>query len=105
MNIGLLDVQSGSIRILSLRDGATHVDPQYSPDGRSIYFVANPEGVPDIFRYSLDTGRFFQVTHVATGVSGLTPLSPCLSVSGGTGDLAFTVFARRDYEVHLLPAQ
>ena len=102
MNIGLMDLGSGAIRILSLRDGATHVDPQYSPDGRSIYFVANPERVPDIFRYSLDTGRFSQVTRVATGVSGLTPLSPCLSVSRGTGDLAFTVFARRDYEVHLL---
>ena len=44
MNIGLMDVQSGSIRILSLRDGAAHIDPQYSPDGRSIYFVGSPEG-------------------------------------------------------------
>ena len=105
MNIGLMDVQSGSISILSLRDGATHIDPQYSPDGRSIYFVANPEGVPDIFRYSLDTGKFSQVTRVATGISGLTPLSPCLSVSRDTGDLAFTVFNKRDYQVHLLSSR
>lgn len=105
MNIGLMDVQSGSIGIVSIRDGATHVDPQYSPDGRSIYFVGDPEGVPDIFRYNLDTGRFYQVTRVATGISGLTRLSPCLSVSRDTGDLAFTIFNKRDYEIHLLPLE
>jgi len=102
MNIGLMDVQTGGIRILSVRDGAVHVDPQYSPDGRSIYFVADPDGVPDVYRYSMDTGRFYRITRVATGVSGLTRLSPCLSASSGTGELAFTVFNRRDYEIHVL---
>jgi Tol biopolymer transport system component len=105
MNIGLMDAQTGSIRILSVRDGAVHVDPQYSPDGRSIYFVADPDGAPDVYRYDLATGRFSRITHVATGISGLTRLSPCLSVSSGTGALAFTVFNKRDYEVHVLPAQ
>jgi hypothetical protein len=105
MNIGLMDVQTGGIRILSLKDGAVHVDPQYSPDGRSIYFVSNPDGVPDAFRYSLDTGRFSRITRAATGITGLTRLSPCLSVSRGTGALAFTVFNRRDYEIHVLPPE
>jgi Tol biopolymer transport system component len=105
MNIGLMDIQTGEIRIISIRDGAVHVDPQYSPDGRSIYFVADPDGVPDVYRYSLDTGKFSRITRVATGVSGLTRLSPCLSVSRGTGELAFTVFNKRDYEIHILPQQ
>jgi hypothetical protein len=105
MNIGLMDVQTGGISILSLKDGAVHIDPQYSPDGRSIYFVSNPDGVPDAWRYSLDTGRFSRITRVATGITGLTRLSPCLSVSGGTGALAFTVFNKRDYEIHVLPVE
>ena len=105
MNIGLMDVQTGGIQILSVRDGAVHVDPQYSADGRSIYFVADPDGVPDAYRYDLGNGRFSRVTKVATGISGLTRLAPCLSVSRGTGDLAFTVFNKRDYEIHVLPAR
>jgi hypothetical protein len=105
MNVGLLDIASGRIRILSVGNGATHVDPQFSPDGRSLYFVASPDGVPDVFRYGLDTARFYRVTKVATGVSGLTRISPCLSVASGTGELAFTVFSKKDYEVHVLAPQ
>jgi len=105
MNIGLMDVASRRIRVFSIKDGAVHVNPQYAPDGKGIYFVASPDGIPDIFRYALDSGRFYRVTHVATGVSGLTRLSPCFSVSAGTGDLAFTVFDKRDYEVHVLLAR
>ncbi len=104
MNVGLMDVATRRIRILSVQDGAAHVDPQFSPDGKSLYFVASPDGIPDVFRYGLDSGKFYRVTHVATGVSGLTTLSPCLSVARTSGDLAFTVFWKRDYEVHVLSA-
>jgi hypothetical protein len=104
MNIGLMDVASRGIRVLSIKDGTVHVDPQFAPDGRSLFFVASPDGVPDVYRYGLDSGTFYRVTRVATGVSGLTSLSPCLSVALGSGDLAFTLFSRRDYEVHVLPA-
>jgi hypothetical protein len=101
MNIGIMNVATGSVRILST-GGATHVNPVFSPDGKSLYFVSNPEGVPDVYRCNLETGLFFRVTHLATGVSGLTLLSPCLSVATGTGTLALSVFNNRGYEVHLL---
>ena len=104
MNIGMMDVASRRISLVSLRDGVKHIDPQYSPDGQSIYFVSDPDGVSDIYRYSLPTHEFFRVTSVQTGVSGLTELSPCLSVSRGTGEVVFTLFDRRGYEVHALTA-
>jgi Tol biopolymer transport system component len=106
MNLGMLDVADRRISILFQQDGVKHIDPQYSPDGQSIYFVADPDGVSDIYRYSLTSHEFFRITSVQTGVSGLTELSPCLSVSRGTGALVFTLFNRRGYEVHSLdPAQ
>ena len=42
----------------------------------------DPDGVSNIYRYSLPSRTFF-VTNVQTGVSSLTELSPCLSVSRG----------------------
>jgi hypothetical protein len=104
MNIGMMDVASRRISLVSLRDGVKHIDPQYSPDGQSIYFVSDLDGVSDIYRYSLPSRTFFRVTNVQTGVSGLTELSPCLSVSRGTGKVVFTLFDRRGYEVHALGA-
>ena len=105
MNIGIMNVATGAVRIVSIKDGATHVNPAFSPDGRSLYFVADPDGVPDVYRYEMETGLFFRVTRVATGVSGLTLLSPCLSVAAGTGSLAISVFTNRGYEVHVLRDQ
>ncbi|HEX7120806.1 MAG TPA: hypothetical protein VF178_00460, partial [Gemmatimonadaceae bacterium] len=39
---------------------------------------------------------------VATGISGITSLSPAISVARGTGTLAFTVFHRQGYEIRTL---
>ncbi len=102
MNIGIMNVATGAVRIVSIKDGATHVNPVFAPDGKSLYFVADPDGVPDVYRYDMAGGLFFRVTHVATGVGGLTLLSPCLSVASATGSLALSVFTNRGYEVHVL---
>ncbi len=102
MNIGLMDVESRSMQIIALRPGAKHINPVFSPDGRGLYFVCDADGFSDIYRYDLDSGKFFRVTKVSTGISGLAELSPCLSVASGTGELAFGLFNKGSYEVHVL---
>ncbi len=102
MNLGFLDIATHEERIVSIKDGARHINPQFSPDGKSVYFVADPDGVADLYRYDLDARQFFRVTSVATGISGLTELSPCFSLARGSGELVFSVFNKREYEVHAL---
>jgi hypothetical protein len=43
-----------------------------------------------------------RLTRVATGISGITALSPALSVSRQTGELVFTVFDRQGFAVRAL---
>ena len=102
MNIGLLNMDTKETRIISVKDGAKHINPLFSPDGKSLYFVADTDGYSDLYRYSFDTQQFFRVTNLATGISGLTVLSPCLSMAGTTGNLVMTVFNKKKYEVHVL---
>ncbi len=102
MNIGLLDMQTRETRIISVKDGAKHINPLFSPDGKSLFFVADTDGYSDLYRYDTPSGQFFRVTRVATGISGLTVLSPCLSMAEATGELVLTVFNNRKYEVHVL---
>jgi len=92
MQIGLIDVATGRIRTLHAFPGVKHIDPQFSPDGRSIYFVSDRDGFSDVYRLELESNRLFQVTRLATGVSGITDLSPAISVAGKTGLLVFSVF-------------
>ncbi|HUI71853.1 MAG TPA: BamA/TamA family outer membrane protein, partial [Spirochaetia bacterium] len=102
MNIGLLDMESRETRIVSVKDGAKHINPLFSPDGRDLYFIADTDGYSDLYRYDLAQQQFYRVTRVATGISGLTVLSPCLSMAEASGELVMTVFNKKKYEVHAL---
>ncbi len=102
LQIGLFDVATGEMQLISMSDSAKHINPQYSPDGSSLYFVSDPDGFPNVYRYSFDTDSFYKVTDVATGVSGLTGQSPALSVAAGTGRMVVTVFSKAEYQLRKL---
>ena len=102
MRISTIEISSGTIKTLPLFSGAKNINPQYGPDG-SIYFIANPEGLADIYRYSTD-GRVNRVTRVQTGVSGITDLSPAMSVAQRTGDIAFSLYENDNYNIYRLSA-
>lgn len=104
--LAMIDVQTGQRELIDAFPGVKHINPQYSPDGRSIFFIANPEGFSDIFRLDLQTGETFQITRVATGVSGITDMSPALSVADRTGRMLFSVFINAGQHIYgLEPAR
>jgi hypothetical protein len=104
MTLASLDLTTRQLTVHSLFPGAKHINPQYSPDGRSLYFIANPEGVADIFRYSLDDQTIYRVTQVATGVAGITEHAPAMSVAARTGQIYYSIFSAANWTIHALPA-
>lgn len=81
-----------------------HLSPQVSPDGATITFVAEPDGVPNVYRMAIQGGPISQLTSFATGVAGITSTSPALSMATGTGRLAFSVFEQGGAAVYVLDA-
>ncbi len=104
MQISVIDVDSAAIRTLPLFANSKNINPLYSPDGSSLYFIASPEGVDDIYRYTFADGRVEQITSVQTGVAGITEMSPALTIASHTGNLAFSVYEDDDYNIYSLPA-
>jgi Tol biopolymer transport system component len=100
LQIGLADIGTGEIKVLPMFVNGKEINPQFAPDGRSLYFIGNPEGIPDVFRYTFADGALSQVTHVATGVSGITDTSPALSVSMRTGVMALSIYENDDYNIY-----
>ncbi|HET7583756.1 MAG TPA: hypothetical protein VFK13_02555 [Gemmatimonadaceae bacterium] len=99
MRIALADATTGDVRVIPIFPDARHIDPHFSPDGRDLYFVADPDGYSDIYRVTLATGEVFRVTQVATGVSGITELSPAISVASQSGRVVFSVFDHEGYNL------
>lgn len=102
MNLALIDVTTRQVRALEIFPGAKHINPQFSPDGKQLYFVSDREGFSDIYRFDLASSQVFQVTRLATGISGITALSPALSVAPQTGRLVFSVFDNGGNVIHAL---
>lgn len=102
MGLGLLDVATRQVRVLRPFTDAKHINPQYAPDGQSLYFLSDRGGFSDVYRLELASGEAFQVTEVATGVSGITALSPALTVARETGRVAFSIFREGAYHAYAL---
>ncbi len=92
MTLAEIDVATNEITTLAPFDDALHHNPQYSPDGRSLYFVSDPDGFKDIYRVGLASGDLHRVTRLKTGVSGVTAMSPAMSVAAQSGDLMMSVY-------------
>lgn len=94
--LATIRVSGGNIERLPGFSNARHINPEWTADGRSIFFLADPSGVTNIFRLDLQTGRIAQLTDVVTGVSGITSLSPSLSVARGVPRIVFSAHGREN---------
>ncbi|HKT58505.1 MAG TPA: BamA/TamA family outer membrane protein [Gemmatimonadales bacterium] len=101
-SLAILDRRTGQIVQVPGFDGAKHLNPQWTPDGTGLYFVANPSGIPNIYRVRLADGELRQITNLFTGVSGITETSPAISVAARSGRLAYSVFRTNGYELYAM---
>lgn len=92
--LALLDVRSNAITEFAVPPGSSAFSPQWSADDHEIYFVGDPHGTMNIYRACIEGSAIHQITNVDTGISGITPTSPALSLSSNGETLAFTVFER-----------
>jgi hypothetical protein len=102
LQLATIDVASGRITVFSPFAHGKHINPQYSPDGRSLFFISDQDGFNDIYRLELATGAVSRVTRLSTGVSGITATSPALTVAPRSGRMLFSVFEDQGYAVFAL---
>ena len=102
--LAVIDVQSGVVQQIPAIANGKHINPQWSPDGRSLYFISDPDGVSNIYRATFDeaNAQTARITTVVTGVSGITALSQALSVASKAGIVAFSVFEDNKYDIRAL---
>jgi len=97
--LALLNVETGSRTYLAPFGETTYSNPNFSPDGESIYFIADPDGFQDIYRFDLNTEEVYRITRVQTGVTGVTEHSPALTISRETGILMFSVYSNDRFKI------
>jgi Tol biopolymer transport system component len=101
LTVAVLTVSDRTVRVLDLPERGKAINPQFSPDGRALYYVSDADGISDVYRIDLETGERRRVTRTITGVSGITADAPALSVARD-GTLAFSVFRDGDFAIYVL---
>jgi hypothetical protein len=104
MEIAVISATGGTATPLPLFKNGKNINPQFTPDGKGLYFIADQDGFSDIYRYDMTTQAVTRVTKIATGVSGIATLSPALSVARNNGRLMFSVFENGGYGIQALEA-
>lgn len=97
-NLGIMNVKTGETQILNVFPGAGNLNPVFSEDGKSIYFLSDRDGFRNLYRYSIEESKVFQLTHYLTGISGITMLSPALSVVGDY--VVYSYYSNRKYSIY-----
>ena len=100
--LALIDPVSGKIERVPAFSAAKNTNPQWTPDSKSLVFLSDQSGKTDIYRIELESQKLYQVTNLYTGVSGITDLSPALSVAEKTGQLAYSGYDGGYYTIYLI---
>lgn len=97
-NIAIYNTDNKSINILDVFEGADNLNPKFSSNGNSIYFLSNRDGFRNLYRYDLETNNVFQLSNYATGISGISKLSPALTVSNND-KIVYSYYSDGNYNI------
>ncbi|MCK4932998.1 MAG: PD40 domain-containing protein, partial [Candidatus Aminicenantes bacterium] len=105
LNIGnyelaLKDMETGNIQKIPGFSDAKNINPQWSPDSKSLYFLSDQNGITNVYRINLANQRIFQITNLYTGVSGIMGLSPALSVAQKSERLVYCLYEDDKYNIY-----
>jgi Tol biopolymer transport system component len=96
----LYDLPTEVRRILPVFVGADNLNPTFGSDNRMIYFLSDRDGYRDIYAVNPYRNQAYRLTRYFTGVTGITPHAPALSVARETGEVVFTVFENQGYQMY-----
>jgi hypothetical protein len=94
-DIRIVDVHSGTFYEL-MHDRAIDQQPTWSPDGKTLYFVSDRTGIPNVFAYDFESRSLSQVTNVLVGA-----YMPTISNDGR--NLVYVGYSSRGFDLFELP--
>ena len=102
LRIGTYDLTTGRMAPATADSRGRQINPQWSPDGTMLWFIADAEGINDLHRARMPDGTIERVTTLYTGIAGITGTSPALSVASRSGTLAYTVYRAGRYRLQVV---
>ncbi|HSL85787.1 MAG TPA: hypothetical protein VK861_02495, partial [Bacteroidales bacterium] len=98
-DLAILDLKGRTIKVIDVFDGAHNLNPLFSPDGKSVYFLSDADGFRNLYKYDLEEESLKRLTDLVTGISGITPFSPAISGAREKDLLVYTYYYNNSYRI------
>jgi Tol biopolymer transport system component len=99
--LALFDLASKKVTTLTNLIGNAG-SPQWSPDGSSIAFISDHQGIPNIYLLRVADGNITPVTALRDAVTGITETTPALSWSADGKVMVFSAFHKQSWNLYRL---
>ncbi len=96
--ICLFDMKTKKINVFYFFLGADNVEPHFSKDGQSIFFLSDSDGYRNLYEYKIDEQIIYKKTNFYTGISGVTFLSPSISITAND-EIVYTLYQNKKYSI------
>lgn len=103
--IATLNLETDKTEVFHFFQGASNLNPNFSPDGQEIYFLSDRDGYRNLYRYNITTGKMYQETQILTGISGITKLAPAVSISHEKNLLSYSYYFKGNYSIFTVKAE
>lgn len=102
-NLAVVDMEDPDLKIevMDVFPGAENLNPYFSNEQDGLYFLSNRDGYRNLYFLELESRKVFRMTDFYSGISGITHLSPAISVARTTGDIAYSHYQNGDYTIYM----
>jgi Tol biopolymer transport system component len=100
--LALYDVDSGRISAVTTFPQGKSINPQWAPDSRRVFFVADQNGISNVYSVDVQSGAIAQITNIDSGVSGITALSPAISSAVDARTVAISAYEEGSHHIYVL---
>ena len=99
-NIATYSLADREARVYEIFPTADNLNPMFSGNGHSIYFLSNSDGYRNLFKFDTNNNETFRLTRILTGISGMTPLAPAMSVASETDEVCYSHYFKNRYSIY-----
>lgn len=99
MNLAVMDMATLATENLDLFPGADNLNPQFDKVG-NLLFLSNRDGMRNLYRYDMASKKLYQLTELMTGITGITPYAPAITVADDRDRILYTHYNKGRYTIH-----
>lgn len=102
--LAIYDLADSKLHKISLPLSGNQTNPQWAADGKTIYFLSDQSGIPNLYKINLKDSQIEMLSDYYTGITGITSLSPAFSLSGND-EIAFSTYENGKYAIYRIDSE